>query len=264
MNRFVRGWLGRHPSALSAVEVHRTACIVTHPPAGERANCALVNPANAELVGTQFTPQECWTILHGDPTTGRWDQNFATYPFQAIDGLVTEFGGDRLASKLQALPADSRGRRCPVGTAVVTPAFGELTELYASLIHAAPPAYRLLEPSVWEQELRATYHAAIDAANRAGFASIALPLLGAGAKGAPLKDAMRVAAQAIVDWRPSEAAADEQSPTPVVRFGVQDSSTAHALIAELESAMDRDAHLGGAHTFELVASSPRDERWALS
>ena len=46
--RHVRGWLGRQSNALAAIEVHRTACIVTHPPAGELASEALVQPCKRE------------------------------------------------------------------------------------------------------------------------------------------------------------------------------------------------------------------------
>jgi hypothetical protein len=99
VNRFVRGWVSRRLT----IEVHRTACIVTHPPAGERLNDALVNPANERLAGTRFTPDECWRELYGDPLTGRWARDYATYPFQSIDGLVTEFGGDGLQRELEAV-----------------------------------------------------------------------------------------------------------------------------------------------------------------
>ena len=99
VNRFVRGWVSRRLT----IEVHRTACIVTHPPAGERLNDALVNPANERLAGTRFTPDECWRELYGDPLTGRWARDYATYPLQSIDGLVTEFGGDGLQRELEAV-----------------------------------------------------------------------------------------------------------------------------------------------------------------
>ena len=75
VNRFVRGWV----SSRLTVEVHRTACIVTHPPGGEHANDALCVPANETLAGTRFTPEECWTQLYGDPITGRCDRS-SGYP----------------------------------------------------------------------------------------------------------------------------------------------------------------------------------------
>ena len=45
VNRFVRGWAV--PRLSLSIEVHRTACIVTHPPGGEGANDALCNPATS-------------------------------------------------------------------------------------------------------------------------------------------------------------------------------------------------------------------------
>ena len=63
VNRFVRGWVGERLT----IEVHRTACVVTHPPGGERANRALVNAANERLAGARFTEDECWRELYGEP-----------------------------------------------------------------------------------------------------------------------------------------------------------------------------------------------------
>ena len=38
----------------------------------------------------------------------RWDKDYATYPFQSIDGLVTEFGGEELRAAIaQALRVDA-------------------------------------------------------------------------------------------------------------------------------------------------------------
>lgn len=265
VNRFVRGWVGTGSRGLAAIEVHRTACIVTHPPGGELSNDALVNPANVRLHGTRFTPEECWTNLHGDPTGGRWDKELATFPFQAIDGLVSEFGGAELRSALEAVPEDAAsGERCAVGNAVVTPTFDELRELYGELVHAVPPQYRDLPVPRWASLLDTTYRAAFDAAHGRGFRALAVPLLGSGAKGAPKAEAMRVAAEAAVGWQ--APAGEPQAAGLTVRFGVQDSSLAHALVEALESAMrDRlDGATGDAAAacFERAAP-PEGERWAL-
>ena len=197
VNRFVRGWVSRRLT----IEVHRTACIVTHPPAGERSNDALVNPANERLAGTRFTPDECWRELYGDPLTGRWARDYATYPFQSIDGLVTEFGGDGLLRELEAVE-EVRGVRCPAGGAVLTRSHGELKELYGALLHAVAPFYpgeaeAAAEAATvdwvasvdgpgqgWEATLTRTYRASLDEAMRHGLRSVAMPLLGAGARGA--------------------------------------------------------------------------------
>ena len=253
VNRFVKGWLGSSP-ALTAIEVHRTACIVTHPPGGEDAKQGLINPSNERLAGTRFTPEECWRELHGDPTTGRWDKDLAVYPHQAIDGLVTEFGGEALRIALEAIPADARGHRCPTGGAIATPAFFELTELYSTLIHAVAPFYHHLEPAEWEERTIATYHAAFDASERSGLTTVAVPLLGAGARGAPHEAAIRVAAEAAISWR-SAAATDS---TLTARFGVQDSSTAHALADALDDALRQSSQA----VFSIAPPPPKG-RWEL-
>ena len=240
VNRYVKGWVQDNAlcrNALTAIEVHRTACIVTHPPGGEDAKQVLINPGNETLAGTRFTPEQCWKELHGDPTTGRWSEDLAVYPHQSIDGLVTEFGGDELRVALEALPQiNAHGHRCPAGGAVVTEAYFELRELYGALVHAVAPMYRLLEHAEWKDQLLATYHAAFDASERSGAASVAVPLLGAGARGAPTEAAMQVAAEAAVSWR--SAAGGETTLT--ARFGVQDSTTAHALVAAVDAAAARN------------------------
>ena len=253
VNRWVRGWIS--PSLI--IEVHRTACIVTHPPGGK--NCALINPANEQLVGTRFTPEECWKRLYGDPVFGRWDKDYATYPFQVIDGLVTEFGGDELQRELlHTSSMDREGDvRCPVGCAVLTRDIGELRELYRAVIHAVPPFYH--GNKQWEDQSIQTYHAALDCAAASGLTTIAIPLLGAGARGVdlPKPEALRVAAAALVSWQGS----NDEEMMMTARFGVQDSTTAHALADALEAVMSLTAATGG-RKFELQAP-PLSERWRL-
>ena len=106
VNRFVRGWT----SPGLTIEVHRTACIVTHPPAGERANDALCVPANERLAGTRFSPEECWRNLYGDPTTGRWDKDFATC---APSCLHTALAHRAECNQPHAATASRRGRSLP-------------------------------------------------------------------------------------------------------------------------------------------------------
>ena len=251
VNRFIRGWSRNN----LALEVHRTACIVTHPPGGEGANDALVNPANERLQGTSFSPEQCWKELYGDPTTGRWDKDYATYPFQSVDALVTEFCGDGLSKALAALPADEHGVKVATGNAIVTRAHGELTELYSHLIHAVAPFYRLApNASDWEAQTKRTYHSALIAAQRENLNAIALPLLGAGVRGVdlPAGDSLRVAAEATVGW-------DGADEPLTIRFGVQDSTTANALADAIVAAMKA---LDREDEFELMAR-PDGERWAL-
>ena len=126
----------------------------------------------------------------------------------------------------------------------------------------------------WASKLRATYHAAFTTAEREGLSTLAVPLLGAGARGAPVAEAMAVAAEAAISWQcmsapilAAVAPGQTLSPrvAPVVRFGFQESSLAHAFIAALEHAMVSAATTGeegSDSTFELAA--PREqERWSL-
>ena len=255
VNRFIRGWSGR-----LKLEVHRTACIVTHPP-GVSRNDALINPANERLAGTQFSPEECWKELYGDPVNGRWDRDYATYPFQSVDGLVTEFGGEELKLALEAQRADEHGVRCPVGRAVVTRECGELNEMFDAIVHVVPPFFRLApNPGAWADEMALTYHAAFDAAQEAGLATVAVPLLGAGARGAELSEAQaqQAAARAAVSWQTK--AHDQESPALVVRFGVQDSTAAHGLADAIHDAISELAPAA----FVSAAAPPKgEERWAL-
>jgi len=266
VNRWVRGWR----SDRLAIEVHRTACIVTHPPGGEKVpNAALVNPANERLEGTNFSPEECWSNLYGDPVQGRWDKEFATYPFQAIDGLVTEFGGDELKQALRAQPADTEGVRCPHGSALVTRSIGELSELFDAVVHVAAPFYQPPRAEGYRELMTAAYHAAFRAALCEGLHSLAVPLLGAGARGVdlPRAEALAICARAAVSWE-GAAASGGSSPSPpenpaepgmTLRFGVQDSTTAHALADAIEGAIEESAIV-----FESIAGPPRgSERWAL-
>lgn len=253
VNRFVRGWT----SPNITIEVHRTACIVTHPPGDSRCN-ALVNPANERLVGTRFSPEQCWKELYGDPLHGRWDSDLATYPFQSIDGLVTEFGGGELQAALEALPDDGSGVRCPTGSAVVTRRCGELNEMFDAVVHAVPPFYRLApDSSSWAGELTRSYHAAFEAAQLEGLTTLAVPLMGTGARGSELPrqaHALDVAARAAVSW----CGVGGRGDLLVARFGVQDSSTAHALAEAVAEAIEAAAPAA----FVRIAP-PTDERWAV-
>jgi hypothetical protein len=108
--------------------------------------------------------------------------------------------------------------------------------------------------SFWAEQLRLCYSSALDAAHRHGVTSLAVPLLGAGARGAPPHEAALVAASAVAGWRASDEGAlpasamkgwraggragrggdAGESRLRVMRLGVQDSTTAHMLAAALD------------------------------
>ena len=209
------------------VEVHITPCIVTSPPAACSARAAaLVNPANERLQGTQFTPSECnWRLAPG--TT-------LIYPPQVVDGIVSELGGAALAEARAALPADSDDVRCQTGHAVVTAAFGELVACYDLVVHACAPFYDRCRREDWLVRTMSCYHAAFDAAAAAGASTLAVPLLGAGARGAPTADAAEAAVAATTSW------AKDAGVLRAACFGVQQEEVALALADRLDAVLSRD------------------------
>ena len=172
MNRLVRAssLLRAWPCRGVTVELHVTPCIVTHPPG---ACDGLVNPANEQLQGTQFTPAEAERNLSGPGLI---------YPPQVIDGLVTELGGPGVWRACETLPKDQLGRRCAVGSAVITQAHGELLCSYRHIVHAVAPHYG---DARWASLLRGAYASALSVASHAHLSTLAVPLLGSGARGAP-------------------------------------------------------------------------------
>ena len=228
MHRIVRAWQSRDTrGAITRLELCLTPCIVSHPPG---ACDALLNPANERLDGTQFDPS----------TAARTFESTIIYPTQVVDGLVTELGGHTLYRTLQALPRGTDGSRCATGHALSTPSGGELACAYPHLVHAVPPFYAAPR---WEAQLGACWHAAFAVADAQGFRVLAAPLMGAGARGAPVEVAATVAARAAVTWRGggggggggggSGSAAQLQT----LRFAVQEVEVAAALGGALEAAV---------------------------
>lgn len=218
-------------TAALRVELYVTPCIVTSPP----SECdALVVPANERLQGTQFTPSECSQRLAQNTTV--------IYPPQCVDGIVTELGGAELAAACASLTSNELEIRCPTGAAAVTSAFGELRACYRHLVHTSPPFYvteqnpSLASSACWRRLLRSCYHAAFDAAHSVGARHLAVPLLGSGARGAPVAASATVAAEAVSSWRGVRrgrgSCIESQDSAPalrVARFGVQHDDAAWAI-----------------------------------
>jgi O-acetyl-ADP-ribose deacetylase (regulator of RNase III) len=95
---------------------------------------------------------------------------------------------------------------------------------YTHIVHTVAPFWERVASDggqrgsqLWENGLRNCYHASLSlASEQAEHTSVALPLLGAGARGAPLPAACRVAAEAVVQW----SAALPPRPPVEVHFGV--------------------------------------------
>eukprot|EP00559_Dactyliosolen_fragilissimus_P002519 CAMPEP_0184867332 /NCGR_PEP_ID=MMETSP0580-20130426/26098_1 /TAXON_ID=1118495 /ORGANISM="Dactyliosolen fragilissimus" /LENGTH=146 /DNA_ID=CAMNT_0027367555 /DNA_START=284 /DNA_END=721 /DNA_ORIENTATION=+ len=124
-----------------------------------------------------------------------------------IDGIVHQLGGLELAWHCFNVPSQNEiGEKCPVGSAVATPAGGRLSDEYDAIIHTSPPFFKHHDDA--EKFLHICYRkslqTAFDEANlfREGNNSlrVALPLLGAGCRGFPIGKALKVAAHESVRW----------------------------------------------------------------
>ena len=205
--------------------MERTECVV---------RCAsartLITPANETLVGTALPyfprggpcppplPRElagradAWGALETGPGF--------VFPAQAVDGVVGVYGGKALREACARLPLNASGERCGVGRAVATDAPGALR--FDAVVHAVGPFWAT---DHWADELRSTYLSALRCADALGAGSfdVATPLLGSGARGAPVADAAAVAADAAV-----AAAGELRGPARLV-FGVVDPDAFDAL-----------------------------------
>lgn len=203
-----------------SVEVWVTSCVVVSPP--PRCDC-LVVPANERLCGSQFpyfavgapTPEAEYI---GEPPSGRPKSamGFAggdrgLYQCESIDGLVTEYGGHELRMAIASVPsvtADVRYPvRCPTGEARRTKA-GALHSIFpAGLVHAVAPFW---SDKQWAKTIAKAYAAAFAEAFRHPPATaLAVPLLGAGARGAPAAAAAEAAARAADAWLEAAGSDDE-------------------------------------------------------
>ena len=82
---------------------------------------------------------------------------------------------------------------CPIGEAVITPAFGIRTAKY--IIHAVGPIYSDYAPEKARELLRSAYRSAIRLAAANGCRSVAFPAISTGIYGYPLEEACREAAE---------------------------------------------------------------------
>eukprot|EP00928_Gymnodinium_smaydae_P091657 TRINITY_DN75391_c0_g1_i1.p1 TRINITY_DN75391_c0_g1~~TRINITY_DN75391_c0_g1_i1.p1 ORF type:complete len:261 (+),score=47.65 TRINITY_DN75391_c0_g1_i1:70-852(+) len=183
------------------LELHLTPDIVTAPPrVSSQRGIVLVNPANEALVGTKLP----YFPMPSDPPPGLQHSGWCGmeaggrmfYPMQVIDGQVHLQGGPEMQRACLALPEVAPGVRCPTGSAVATAATGALAARFVGIVHTAPPMYG---DAGWAASLASCYRSACKVAW--AFArdvdTIAFPLLGSGARGAPVGEAAIVAAEAL-------------------------------------------------------------------
>lgn len=204
-----------------SVQIYQSYDILTSP---LRRYNFLLNPANEALVGTKFSyfprggPVPIISLQSSDiriNKSSKWGGmevgSDMLYPVQALDGVVHELCGFELYKYLQSLPekppyVDCAGQRirCPVGTSVVSPSFGGLTDGFDAIIHTVPPFYGDVD---WESRLECCYlnsfQLAVNTPKTAmrtkcspQFVTMACVLLGSGCRGIPVCEASQIAAYA--------------------------------------------------------------------
>ena len=236
-----------------SVAVSVTRCIVTCPPLFPRdlaagSLVALAVPANEQLVGTQFAyfPQlEGTKEIGAQPSWGGADiGSHLFYPAQVVDGIVARLGGKELREVCAALPVvDDYGTRCPVGRAVVTNAPSQLGEHFDKIVHVVPPMWQKhgssgcgkslgVREKENEDKLLEAYDSLFECVLRLPPSSTMLcPLLGCGARGAPVNVSITAAVRSVLAL--TKAASALPAGDRIVHFGIQNPQLAESLEAEL-------------------------------
>jgi O-acetyl-ADP-ribose deacetylase (regulator of RNase III) len=238
-----------------SIEVWLTTCIVTN--FGGCANCSvLVNPCNPQLTGCANFPYfpkggpvpiEKPISMHKDwqplGFVSQWGGmevgGGMLYPASVVDGLVHQYGGWKLQAecKLKRLIAGSNDV-CPVGSAVITMS-GGLQDEYEAIVHTPPPFYKFDEEP--EYFLSKCYQCAFETAFAANYSRIATPLLGAGERGFPEDVAIRIAANASLQWYQDDrdpAVLATNNGEQVIAFGLLE----RHLVDDLVNALSKETN----------------------
>ena len=226
-----------------SIEIWTTTCIVTN---FSKMATVLINPSNPQLSGVRNfpyfprggpVPHETPKSMHKDwqplGFVSQWGGmevgSGMLYPVSVVDGLVHQLGGWQLDAecRLKSIMAMS-SEVCPVGNAVVTSAgSGKLRDSYDAIVHTTPPFFKYHDNPLGA--LHSCYATALQKAFEKG-ERVATPLLGAGARGFPIDEAISVAATAAKEW--CEVSDESQQ---VLIFGLQEVGHANQLIYTLEN-----------------------------
>lgn len=166
-------------------------------------------------------------LVHGDLTEERVDAivnaaNSSLLGGGGVDGAIHRRGGPAILAECRALRAAHYGRGLPTGQAVATTA-GDLPARW--VIHTVGPVWSETEDRA--QLLRDCYTNSLGIAAELGAASIAFPLISAGAYGWPVEDAVR---QALTVLRPAQPAGVTEAR--LVLFRPDTLALAERLLAE--------------------------------
>jgi len=257
--------------AKGKVELWLTPCIVSMPPTPTSSSCGslLLVPSNERLCGTQFShfpvggPTPHKAIIGENKkrasSPSRNTQNKISeriiYASETVDGTLTELLGTELREYVQrSLPNlsqdDNFPIRCPTGSARKVPSVGILQQNFDAFILAVAPFWG---DAQWHEKLLSAYlesfalAAAAASSPVVGGHCLAVPLLGAGARGAPVEEACHVAAKAsrqfwdnIDRWQHADPTTtnDESSTNAIsslerIQFAVQDEDVAEVLDSKL-------------------------------
>lgn len=149
------------------------------------------------------------------------------YPVSVVDGLVHRLGGNKLALECKLKKIFFEG--CPTGTAVSTSYADEaLSKIYEHIIHTAPPFYND-ENSI--ELLHKCYRAALAIAFEKSN-KVACPLIGAGARGFPIQDAITVAVKESLAWMEND---DGYRIERALLFGIPDANISRKLIEKIRA-----------------------------
>ena len=109
-----------------------------------------------------------------------------------VDGAIHRRGGPEILAKCRELRASTYPSGLPAGQAVATTA-GELDARW--VIHTVGPVHHRREDRT--ETLRSCYRESVRVADGLGAATIAFPLISAGAYGWPVEDAIRQAVDVL-------------------------------------------------------------------
>lgn len=217
------------------VELWLTPCILSMPPVG--SSCVVI-PSNERLCGTQFSHFPKGGPTPSAPTIGvppnamqktRRVSQSILYPSETVDGAASELGGSRQQWVIQEnVPIvnddETYPIRCPIGDARSVPAVNSLSHFDALILTVAPfwPGEATCE---WTDQLKSSYLQSF----RLGNGNLAVPLLGAGARGAPLCEASKVAAESVQELIQMKEKSEEYLRLESVCFSVLDEDVAEEL-----------------------------------
>ncbi|GMI10987.1 hypothetical protein TrLO_g9311 [Triparma laevis f. longispina] len=199
--------LGKYAVA-GRIQLWITPCAVTMPP--PHSDIISV-PTNERLCGTQFshfpvggpTPQQPYIGSQSDQSDSIVEPSWMLYQCESIDGVVTELNGvDKRDIDVPIIRGDARYPiKCEVGETLIVSASGGLKNVFEKgLALTVPPFWPGSATSEWRRLLNNSYMNTFNAVSEANARAITTPLIGAGARGAPVEHAAEVAASASAEF----------------------------------------------------------------